>query len=90
MNKNLKIALICFCVLVVIGFIIALTAYFVQEKKIHDKFSPVITLSCADCINKCNDKYKNDLASWTQCSLDSISNPDCKCPDLETVLGKKL
>jgi hypothetical protein len=91
MNKNLKIVIIVLGLLALIGGITAIIVV-VQKNKMKkaESFAPIITISCADCINKCNDKYKNDPRSWTQCSLDSISNPDCKCPDIKTILDTKL
>lgn len=89
MNKKITIAFVVFALLIIGGIIIAIVEV-VRKKQKSESFMPILSISCADCINKCNDKYKTDPQLWTQCALDSINNIDCKCPDIKTILATKL
>jgi hypothetical protein len=88
MKQKYIIALVLVAIVVIAG--IATTIALVVPKKKTEPFLPILTISCADCLTKCNDKYKNDPTAWNQCTLDSINNPDCKCPDIKTILDTKL
>ncbi len=88
METRVKISIIFITIMIIIG-IVATTLILIKKNK-TEKFLPILSISCADCINKCNDKYKNDPALWSQCALDSINNVDCKCPDIKTILAAKI
>ena len=89
METRVKLSILFFIIMIIVCIVVT-TLILIKRRKKNEPFLPILSISCADCINKCNDKYKNDPASWSQCALDSINNADCKCPDIKTILATKL
>ena len=89
MDFSKKVGLI-FIILTILSIIGTIIYFIVKSVEKFETDIPILSISCSNCINKCDEQFQKTDIQWAQCALNAISDKECRCPDLNTLMKVKL